>query len=85
MSASTSKRKKVEVARIWVDRAKMKAAIPQLSEDLTAVIVANITKSLPDDYELFPGDDVKAALSAASIEWRDTKAKVIQVVVQAES
>lgn len=79
-----SSSKKVDVLRIWVDKAKLKAAFRTLTEDQTAVIAANTVKSLPDDYELFPTDEVKAVLTLAAVEWRDTKLKSRTVVLPAE-
>lgn len=73
--SSESPKKKVEVLRIWVPKHVMRAAFLKLSEDYKALISANITKSLPDDYEVFPADGVKDTLLSVGAEWRDTKLK----------
>lgn len=67
----SAKRPKVEVARIYVKRMALKSAT--LTESQASVVSANIVKSLPDDYEMFPAEDLKQVLADVSVEWRDTK------------
>ena len=43
------------------------------TEVQSAVLAANTVRSWLDCYELYPADDVKDALKAAGIAWRDTK------------
>lgn len=73
--SSDSKKKKTEVLRIWVPKTAMRAAFLKLEDNHKALLSANITKSLPDDYEVFPADGVKDILLSVGAEWRDTKLK----------
>ena len=65
------KPKKAKPPRIYVGRYTLNGV--KLTDDQKAVIAANTVRSWPDDYELFPTDDVKAVLAEVEVGWRENK------------